>query len=187
MNNLRSGLPQTNLAKNCGPSSRWSCLRRETGSRLLWGKAASRFRASPAPAATPLPWEINARRMRHWHWGPMRCRDSLRLPQGRVAAALCSFAIRCECPAMLALWPWAILGLLETTSKCWRWSPMRCWDSLRLARCAGAGALSDDETLCESQSTGIEARQQQQQQEHSVTPGHALRWKCKEAVRVTLD
>jgi hypothetical protein len=59
--------------------------------------------------------------------------------------------------------------------------------SLRMAGYAGNGPQCDAETPCESQSTGIEAGQQQQQQEHSVTPGHALRWKCKEAVRVTLD
>jgi hypothetical protein len=70
-------------------------------------------------------WKIDwARRMRPWHWGPVRCRDSLRVPHSAGAAALCNFVIRCD-------------------------GPVRFWDSLRLPKSAGAGALSDDGTLCD--------------------------------------
>jgi hypothetical protein len=62
--------------------------------------------------------------MRPWHWGPVRCRDSLRVPHSAGAAALCNFVIRCD-------------------------GPVRFWDSLRLPKSAGAGALSDDGTLCD--------------------------------------
>ena len=81
------------------------------------------------PAATPLPWEIYARRMRHWHWGSVRCRDSLRLPQGRVAAALCSFATRCNCPAMLDVLALELCDVGTFSANgwiCWQWDPMRC-------------------------------------------------------------
>ena len=109
----------------------------------------------------------------------------------------------------LALGPSAKSGLFATTPGPRCCGPVQLCDSLRLpsnAGRAGAGAMRCWDFLCEwldmlamgpnamlrllvnpNQSPGIEAGQQQQQQERSVTPGHALRWKCKEAVRMTLD
>ena len=44
------------------------------------------------------PWEINTRITRHWRWhcGPVRCRDSLRLPHSARAGILYNFVIRCD-------------------------------------------------------------------------------------------
>ena len=54
------------------------------------------------------------------------------LPQSAAARALCDVGIPWEFPKTLALGGRAMLGLVGTAGKRWRWSPVRLWDSLGL-------------------------------------------------------
>ena len=108
------------------------CALRRTGSRLLWGRAASRFRESSAPTARPPP--------------PGKSMPGHRCPGAgttaqcdvgtpcdylmALASGSCTTLIRRDGSAMLALWPCAIVGRLETTPKRWRQDPVQCWASL---------------------------------------------------------
>ena len=69
---------------------------------------------------------------KRWRWSPVRYWDSVGLPQSAAARALCDFGIPWDCPKTLALGPRAMLGLVGTAGKRWRWSPVRLWDSLGL-------------------------------------------------------
>ena len=87
-------------------------LVRTTRSRFLRGKAASRFREFSAARATLGIVGIAAMCRR---WGPVRCWDALGLPPNDEARAPGGLGIRWDCREMLALGPWAMLGLRWTT------------------------------------------------------------------------